>query len=161
MFSSLQAYNNAEHWVQSFKLVRKIVGGVDYKGVREIMKNCIEKASLLPQGSNKWKIFSIKRYFFLTHENCQVSVVVWQLSVRVWEVFLDIFSTGTLLCCRDTSLSTRFSRVTRRTRPGLTGASSRWSQTSSTHSALVNTHKWSGKLARQNVWIFDRRGDPK
>ena len=64
MFSSLQAYNNAEHWVQSFKLVRKIVGGVDYKGVREIMKNCIEKASLLPQGSNKWKIFSIKRYFY-------------------------------------------------------------------------------------------------
>ena len=25
-----------------------MVGGVDYKGVREIMKNCIEKASQLP-----------------------------------------------------------------------------------------------------------------
>jgi mediator of RNA polymerase II transcription subunit 23 len=25
-----------------------VVGGVDYKGVREIMKNCIEKAQTLP-----------------------------------------------------------------------------------------------------------------
>ena len=74
MFSSLQAYNNAEHWVQSFKLVRKIVGGVDYKGVREIMKNCIEKASLLPQGSSdKWKIFSIKRYFYSDSDPWQIS----------------------------------------------------------------------------------------
>ena len=28
--------------------VRSVVGGVDYKGVREIMKNCIEKAQSLP-----------------------------------------------------------------------------------------------------------------
>ena len=27
----------------------KVVGGVDYKGVREIMKNCIEKALTLPE----------------------------------------------------------------------------------------------------------------
>ena len=45
-------YSNSDHWVQSFTLVRKIVGGVNYKGVREIMKNCIEKASLLPSGIN-------------------------------------------------------------------------------------------------------------
>jgi len=45
-------YTNCEHWVQSFALVRKIVGGVDYKGVREIMKNCIEKAAMLPVGLN-------------------------------------------------------------------------------------------------------------
>ena len=45
-------YTNSDHWVQSFTLVRKIVGGVNYKGVREIMKNCIEKASLLPSGIN-------------------------------------------------------------------------------------------------------------
>ena len=44
------AHTSPEHWVHSFTLVRKIVGGVDYKGVREIMKNCIEKAALLPQG---------------------------------------------------------------------------------------------------------------
>ena len=45
-------YTNGDHWVLSFNLVRKIVGGVNYKGVREIMKNCIEKASLLPTGIN-------------------------------------------------------------------------------------------------------------
>ena len=43
---------NTDHWVASFNLVRNIVGGVNYKGVREIMKNCIEKASLLPPGIN-------------------------------------------------------------------------------------------------------------
>jgi len=46
------AHTNCEHWVQSFALVRRIVGGVDYKGVREIMKNCIEKAAMLPVGLN-------------------------------------------------------------------------------------------------------------
>ena len=45
-------YTNTEHWVRSFTLVRNIVGGINYKGVREIMKNCIEKASLLPSGIN-------------------------------------------------------------------------------------------------------------
>ena len=44
------SYSNSTHWVKSFGLVRKVVGGVDYKGVREIMKNCIEKAALLPVG---------------------------------------------------------------------------------------------------------------
>ena len=42
---------NSEHlradrhdfWLATFQLVRKIIGGVDYKGVREIMKNSIEK----------------------------------------------------------------------------------------------------------------------
>ena len=43
-------YTNLSHWVNSFKLVRQIVGGVDYKGVREIMKICIEKAASLPPG---------------------------------------------------------------------------------------------------------------
>ena len=41
-------HENKHHWVASFTLVRRIVGGVDYKGVREIMKNCIEKVSSLP-----------------------------------------------------------------------------------------------------------------
>jgi len=41
-------YENATLWIASFKLVRQVVGGVDYKGVREIMKNCIEKAHNLP-----------------------------------------------------------------------------------------------------------------
>ena len=43
-------HDNRHHWVASFNLVRRIVGGVDYKGVREIMKNCIEKTSALPAG---------------------------------------------------------------------------------------------------------------
>ena len=35
-------------WGCAFKTVRTLVGGVDYKGVREIMKSCVEKVSSLP-----------------------------------------------------------------------------------------------------------------
>ncbi len=39
----------ADLWIASFRLVRKIIGGVNYKGVREIMKNSIEKVTgLIP-----------------------------------------------------------------------------------------------------------------
>lgn len=31
-------YQNADFWIESFNLIRRIIGGVDYKGVREIMK---------------------------------------------------------------------------------------------------------------------------
>jgi mediator of RNA polymerase II transcription subunit 23 len=31
-------YKNAKFWINSFVLMRKIIGEVDYKGVREIMK---------------------------------------------------------------------------------------------------------------------------
>lgn len=31
-------YQNADFWIESFSLVRRVIGGVDYKGVREIMK---------------------------------------------------------------------------------------------------------------------------
>ncbi|XP_037977902.2 mediator of RNA polymerase II transcription subunit 23 [Plutella xylostella] len=41
-------YQNADFWIQSFYLIRRVVGGVDYKGVREIMKGCREKAFTLP-----------------------------------------------------------------------------------------------------------------
>ncbi|KAK6627240.1 Mediator of RNA polymerase II transcription subunit 23 [Polyplax serrata] len=37
-----------DFWVQCFHLMRKIIVGVDYKGVREIMKGCREKAALIP-----------------------------------------------------------------------------------------------------------------
>ena len=33
--------DRADFWLATFQLVRKIIGGVDYKGVREIMKNSI------------------------------------------------------------------------------------------------------------------------
>ncbi|KAJ8687549.1 hypothetical protein QAD02_023343 [Eretmocerus hayati] len=41
-------YQNEEFWVKCFNLVRHIIGGVDYKGVREVMKGCKEKAHSLP-----------------------------------------------------------------------------------------------------------------
>uniref|UniRef100_A0A8D8YA77 Mediator of RNA polymerase II transcription subunit 23 n=1 Tax=Cacopsylla melanoneura TaxID=428564 RepID=A0A8D8YA77_9HEMI len=41
-------YKNEDFWIKSFQLVRKIIGGVDYKGVREIMKICCEKACSMP-----------------------------------------------------------------------------------------------------------------
>ncbi|KAI5729263.1 hypothetical protein M8J76_000799 [Diaphorina citri] len=41
-------YKNEDFWIKSFQLVRKIIGGVDYKGVREIMKICCEKACAMP-----------------------------------------------------------------------------------------------------------------
>lgn len=33
-------YKNSDYWIECFNLVRRVIGGVDYKGVREIMKVC-------------------------------------------------------------------------------------------------------------------------
>lgn len=41
-FDKLQ-YTNARFWVECFRLVRKIIDLVEYKGVREIMKVCSGK----------------------------------------------------------------------------------------------------------------------
>ncbi|KAH0954985.1 hypothetical protein HN011_002731 [Eciton burchellii] len=41
-------YQLADFWVECFVLIRHIIGGVDYKGVREIMKGCKEKAQTIP-----------------------------------------------------------------------------------------------------------------
>ncbi|KAK7068462.1 hypothetical protein SK128_000491 [Halocaridina rubra] len=35
-------------WVTAFELIKKIISGVDYKGVREIMKLCLDRARQLP-----------------------------------------------------------------------------------------------------------------
>ena len=51
--SEYLTYENCALWNASFHLVRQIVGGVDYKGVREIMKLCIEKAHSLPVNIDK------------------------------------------------------------------------------------------------------------
>lgn len=40
--------DNDIFWITAFGLIKKIVTGVDYKGVREIMKLCLEKAGRLP-----------------------------------------------------------------------------------------------------------------
>ncbi|XP_008216794.1 mediator of RNA polymerase II transcription subunit 23 [Nasonia vitripennis] len=41
-------YQNEEFWIKCFTLVRHIIGGVDYKGVRDVLKACREKAHSLP-----------------------------------------------------------------------------------------------------------------
>ena len=37
----------SDFWLAAFRLVRKVIGGVDYKGVREIMKHSIEKVTAM------------------------------------------------------------------------------------------------------------------
>uniref|UniRef100_A0A1B6D9V1 Mediator of RNA polymerase II transcription subunit 23 n=1 Tax=Clastoptera arizonana TaxID=38151 RepID=A0A1B6D9V1_9HEMI len=45
-------YQEADFWIECFHLIRKVIGGVDYKGVREIMKGCCEKAQTIPSQLN-------------------------------------------------------------------------------------------------------------
>ncbi|XP_058065826.1 mediator of RNA polymerase II transcription subunit 23-like [Anopheles bellator] len=48
MGSEKLTYKNQCFWIEAFQLVRKVIGGIDYKGVREIMKCCKEKALSFP-----------------------------------------------------------------------------------------------------------------
>ncbi|KFB44984.1 AGAP006046-PA-like protein [Anopheles sinensis] len=48
MCSDKLTYKNPCFWIEAFQLIRKVIGGVDYKGVREIMKCCKEKALSFP-----------------------------------------------------------------------------------------------------------------
>lgn len=41
-------YQNQNFWIECFGLIRKILGGVHYKGVRDVMKACKEKALTFP-----------------------------------------------------------------------------------------------------------------
>ncbi|CAH0547626.1 unnamed protein product [Brassicogethes aeneus] len=41
-------YNNPHFWLACFKMIKKMIDLVEYKGVREIMKGCCEKAKILP-----------------------------------------------------------------------------------------------------------------
>ncbi|XP_061424919.1 LOW QUALITY PROTEIN: mediator of RNA polymerase II transcription subunit 23 [Lethenteron reissneri] len=41
-------YEKAQLWSLTFKLVRKIIGGVDYKGVRDLLKAILEKIQTIP-----------------------------------------------------------------------------------------------------------------
>ena len=41
-------FKNELFFIESFKLIKRLIGGVDYKGVREIMKGCREKANSFP-----------------------------------------------------------------------------------------------------------------
>ncbi|XP_018325242.1 mediator of RNA polymerase II transcription subunit 23 [Agrilus planipennis] len=40
---------NRDFWIESFKVLRNVIDGVEYKGVREILKGCCEKAKILPR----------------------------------------------------------------------------------------------------------------
>ncbi|XP_042237503.1 mediator of RNA polymerase II transcription subunit 23-like [Homarus americanus] len=40
--------DNEIFWVTSFAIIKKVITGVDYKGVREIMKMCLDRARQLP-----------------------------------------------------------------------------------------------------------------
>ncbi|KAI5647050.1 mediator complex subunit 23 domain-containing protein [Phthorimaea operculella] len=63
-------YQNADYWIECFNLIRRIIGGVDYKGVREIMKGCREKAHTLPVRLNSSTmpqlraLYSVIEYIF-------------------------------------------------------------------------------------------------
>lgn len=46
------AFQNKSFWIECFKLIKKIITNVDYKGVREIMKACRDKASTFPTNIN-------------------------------------------------------------------------------------------------------------
>uniref|UniRef100_T1J7Z5 Mediator of RNA polymerase II transcription subunit 23 n=1 Tax=Strigamia maritima TaxID=126957 RepID=T1J7Z5_STRMM len=43
---------NKEFWCQSFQLIRRVIGGVDYKGVRDLLKVILEKAHGIPEQDN-------------------------------------------------------------------------------------------------------------
>lgn len=45
-------YERKTFWIQSFRLIKKVISHVDYKGVREIMKACREKAQWFPLNVN-------------------------------------------------------------------------------------------------------------
>lgn len=49
MNSDKLVYKNEQFWIGCFNLIFRIIGGVEYKGVREIMKGCSEKAKTLPE----------------------------------------------------------------------------------------------------------------
>lgn len=47
-------------WIECFTLIKKIIGGVDYKGVREIMKGCCDKAQSIPPLMNVAVVHQMK-----------------------------------------------------------------------------------------------------
>lgn len=53
-------YKQGDFWIECFNLIRRIIGGVDYKGVREIMKGCREKAQTIPTRLNASVIPQLK-----------------------------------------------------------------------------------------------------
>ncbi|XP_037947513.1 mediator of RNA polymerase II transcription subunit 23-like [Teleopsis dalmanni] len=45
-------YENKDFWIECFRLIKKVITQVDYKGVREVMKVCRDKAQSFPLNIN-------------------------------------------------------------------------------------------------------------
>ncbi|KAK2179642.1 hypothetical protein NP493_478g01045 [Ridgeia piscesae] len=52
MTSEKLTYKVADKWCLTFKLVRRIIGGVDYKGCRDLLRLMLEKAQGIPNSDN-------------------------------------------------------------------------------------------------------------
>ncbi|XP_061399738.1 mediator of RNA polymerase II transcription subunit 23 [Musca vetustissima] len=52
LLCDLLTYENKLFWMESFHWIKKVINHVDYKGVREIMKYCREKAETFPLNVN-------------------------------------------------------------------------------------------------------------
>lgn len=48
LISDRLTFKNRTFWIESFRVIRTILSGVDYKGVREIMKGCRDKIQTFP-----------------------------------------------------------------------------------------------------------------
>ncbi|XP_029639982.1 mediator of RNA polymerase II transcription subunit 23 [Octopus sinensis] len=45
-------YKQKDQWIQTFALIRKIIGGVDYKGCRDLLRVILEKCQTIPACEN-------------------------------------------------------------------------------------------------------------
>ena len=52
MTSDLLTPNHVERWKQTFSMVRRVVGGVDYKGCRDLLRTMLEKTLTIPTTDN-------------------------------------------------------------------------------------------------------------
>ncbi|KAG5667969.1 hypothetical protein PVAND_015928 [Polypedilum vanderplanki] len=105
-------YKNELFFVECFKMIKKLIGGVDYKGVREIMKLCRERVnafptslptSILPQITAVCDVLEyifdrkaclLPAYFIITElqkqENAEVHWRVSTLTANFIEEFLNL-----------------------------------------------------------------------
>ncbi|KAL3868089.1 hypothetical protein ACJMK2_040926 [Sinanodonta woodiana] len=45
-------YQHAHMWIRTFQIIRKIIGGVDYKGCRDLLRAILDKCQTLPDQDN-------------------------------------------------------------------------------------------------------------
>ncbi|KAL5016930.1 hypothetical protein ScPMuIL_006519 [Solemya velum] len=54
------SYKEASQWIETFQLIRKIVGGVDYKGCRDLLRIILEKSLTIPAIENVYCLQQIE-----------------------------------------------------------------------------------------------------